>query len=99
MDSRPSFTVEQLRMLVEQEREMDAGRVPYAYVEGCTQRASMRPKIMEMLGLETGQKVSSVIFMEILKLNIQECEQEIAYRDLLKEQGLLAADTGPQEGS
>lgn len=33
------------------------------------------------LGLKTGQTISGVMFMEILKLNLENCRQEIAFRD------------------
>ena len=36
--------IEELRLLAEAERQMDAGEVPWVRVEGASGRASMRPE-------------------------------------------------------
>lgn len=77
--SNINFTVKELRMLVDLERKMDANEVPWVRVEGCRQRALMRQDIMNALGLITGQTISMTIYGEILRINLEQCEAEIAY--------------------
>lgn len=76
------LSVEDLRSLIELERKMDRGEVPYIYVEGCGSRAAMDPAAMTALGLETGQVVPLAIWVQILELKIRDCEAALAHQRL-----------------
>jgi hypothetical protein len=78
--SAPTLSLEHLRLLVQVERQMDSGEVPWVRVEGASTRAAMRPEVMEALGLQTGQTISWPIFGEILKLNLASAEEELAFQ-------------------
>lgn len=71
----PEFTIEQLRMLADQEREMDAGQVPFVRLRD--QRVAMTPSAMAAFGLEVGQTINDQIFIGILRLNLAECEASL----------------------
>lgn len=66
-------------MLVEVERQMDRGEVPWVRVEGTSQRSTVRPEVMESLGLEVGQQITWFLYGEILRLNLEHCQQQLAY--------------------
>lgn len=72
----PEFTVEQLRMLAEQEREMDAGRVPFVRLRD--QRMAMTASAMAEFGLKAGQTINDQIFMGILRFNLAELRFNLA---------------------
>lgn len=85
--------IEELRLLAEAERQMDAGEVPWVRVEGASGRASMRPEIMAALGLTTGQTISWFLFGEIARMNLEHCQAQLAYergQKFLAEEGLTA---------
>ena len=83
------LNAEQIRLVLEMERKMDAGEVSFIYAEGCTQRCAMDSALMAELGLCSGQTISTVIWTSILRLKVKRLEDEIAYRALLTSQGLL----------
>lgn len=68
------MNIQQIRMLVQAERLMDSGEVPWVWSVGPygqMERLSVAPDIMETLGLEQGQSVNSMIVNAIAKLSIQ----------------------------
>lgn len=70
------LTNEQIRMLAHAERQMDAGELTFVVCDG--QRMIVRPVIMEELGLETGQTVSSTLVLAILEANLAACQADVA---------------------
>ena len=76
------FTLEEIRMLVEQEREMDAGTVPFVMLGG--HRMAMTPEAMQHFGLTVGQSISHEINMAILKFQIEWLTDKIAEQNAQK---------------
>ena len=70
------LTNEQIRMLAQAERQMDAGEIPFGVCDG--QRMSVRSVIMEELEIETGQTVSSTLLLAILEANLAACQADVA---------------------
>ena len=70
------LTTEQIRMLAQAERQMDAGEVPFVVAAG--ERLIVRPVVMEELGLETGQTVSNTLVLAILKANLAALRVDVA---------------------
>lgn len=70
--------IKELRMLAEIERQMDRGEIPWVRVEGFTQRASIMPETMTVLGLETGQTITWFMFGEICQLQLEMCREALA---------------------
>lgn len=62
-----NLTTEQVQMLAEAERQMDAGDAPFVVWGG---RMMVDHSTMDELGLQSGQTVSNVIAGEILKRNL-----------------------------
>lgn len=72
------LTVEQIRMLAELERGMDAGKVPFViYRDG---RAAMDNECLTHFGLTQGQTVNDEIWRAIQEWNLERCQREIALR-------------------
>ena len=70
------LTTEEIKMLAEVERQMDAGEVPFVVWGG--QRMTVRQLVMDELGLETGQTVSHEIAGAILNANLAACRAAVA---------------------
>lgn len=86
-----TFSAEELRLIIDLERRMDAGEVPYIYVAGSHERAAMDPAHMQALGLEIGQTVSVDLWIEILKFKIEQLDREIAHSQVGE---ILAEEVG-----
>jgi hypothetical protein len=74
-----TFSNEQIRMLAEAERKMDAGETPWVRLGN--ERVMVSALVMEELGLEQGQTITDEIFRAILRANIAALEIEIAARN------------------
>lgn len=72
------MTPEQVRMLAEAERGMDAGKLPYVVSSG--ERLLVDPLVMDEFGLEIGQTVSNAIVIAILEASIAMCDTAIEAR-------------------
>ena len=70
------LTTEEIKMLAEVERQMDAGEVPFVVWGG--RRMTVRQLVMDELGLETGQTVSHEIAGAILNANLAACRAAVA---------------------
>ncbi len=70
------LTTEQIRMLAQAERQMDAGEISFVVCAGG--RLIVRPVVMEELGLETGQTVSNTLVLAILKANLAALRVDVA---------------------
>ena len=70
------LTDEQIRMLAEVEQKMDSGEMPWVLWRG--QRIAQTPYVMEYLGLKLGQTICDAIFVRVLELKIEECQEGIA---------------------
>jgi len=67
------LSIEEIRMLAEAERQMDAGEL--AYVVGPGGRLVVQPEIMERFGLEAGQTVSTELCVAIGEAHLASCCQ------------------------
>jgi hypothetical protein len=68
------MNIQQIRMIAQAERLMDAGEIPWVWSVGPygqKERLSVAPDVMETLGLEQGQSVNSIIVNAIAELSIQ----------------------------
>lgn len=72
------FSLEDLRALAAVERQMDDGAVPWVRVDGVSGRASVSPRVMELLGLRSGQSVSWTLWGEILRLHLEHVQADLA---------------------
>ncbi len=70
------LTTEQIRMLAQAERQMDAGEISFVVCAG--RRLIVRPVLMEELGLETGQTVSDTLVLAILEANLAALRADVA---------------------
>ncbi len=70
------LTTEQIRMLAQAERQMDAGEISFVVCAG--RRLIVRPVVMEELGLETGQTVSDTLVLAILEANLAALRADVA---------------------
>ncbi len=70
------LTTEQIRMLAQAERQMDAGEISFVVCAGG--RLIVRPVVMEELGLETGQTVSDTLVLAILEANLAALRADVA---------------------
>lgn len=86
------MTAEELRLVIDLERRIDAGEVPYVYVAGLRERQAMDRACMEALGLKTGQTVSRGLWVEILKFKIEQLDRIIAHQQVKE---ILAEEVGP----
>ena len=69
-----TLTDEQIRMLAEAEREMDAGTV--SFVRWGSQRVLTTPECMKHFGLQQGQAISDEIWRAIQSFNIESIQKE-----------------------
>lgn len=77
------FTPEQIRMLAQCERDMDAGNVPFVRVDGLG-RMLVNPLVMEELGLVSGQTVSAAMQLPIMEANMRAMMAVIELDDVVK---------------
>ncbi len=70
------LNTEEIRILAELERQMDAGEVPFVVWAG--NRMTVQQIIMDELGLESGQTVSHEIAGAILSANLAVCQANLA---------------------
>ncbi len=73
-----TYTTEQIRMLAEVERKMDAGEQPFVLYGG--HRLAVNPATMAHLALAQGQTISDAIALAVAKHNVEMIEAEIAAR-------------------
>jgi hypothetical protein len=66
------FTKDQIKDLAEVDRMMDSGDMPFVWLDG--ERVACSRECMTELGMAPGQTISRLIFHEILKWNIADCE-------------------------
>lgn len=78
MKGNEEFSLGDLRLLAAAERQMDANEVPWVRVEGVNGRCMVRPEVMQLLELRSGQTVSSTLLGEIIKLNLKVIEDQLA---------------------
>lgn len=76
------FTLEEIRMLAEAERMMDAGEVPFVMWHG--HRVPVQPNCIAELGLEPGQTIIDVIALAIAEWNIASLKAQIALAEITK---------------
>ena len=72
-----ALTIEDIRMLAEQERKMDSGEQPHV-LDKDRNRWAVSLEIMEELGLKSSQSVSGAIITAILEANIASIQARIA---------------------
>jgi hypothetical protein len=87
------LTHEQICMLAEVERKMDAGEMPFVLWHG--NRAAMDKETMDHFRLTQGQTITDVIWKAILEFNIASCQDKIAERtvsDWMDREKLKPAD-------
>lgn len=70
------FNTTEIKMLAKAERQMDAGEVPFVVCGA--HRMTVRPVVMEELGLETGQTVSDTLILAILEANLAALRADVA---------------------
>jgi hypothetical protein len=68
------FTKKDIKLMAEAERMMDDG-APFVMLG--QNRVMCRQACMDEFGLRKGQTINGIIFREILKWNIEECQSEI----------------------
>jgi len=87
--------IEQLRLLAEAERLMDSGEIPWVWAMspyGQMERLSVSPEIMEILQLEQGQTVNSIIVNGIADLSLMILQKKIDEAREEMEESLLTKD-------
>lgn len=72
------MNLEKIKLLAEQERQMDNGQQPYVMLN--SNRIAVQPETMEALGLKQGQTISNTIFSELLKHDLEICRKAIKAR-------------------
>lgn len=65
-----------ISQLAEVERKMDSGEQPFVRLG--TYRIAVRPEIMEVFKLQSGQTISDFIFVAMLEKNIEILREQIA---------------------
>jgi len=70
------LSVEEIRMLADQERRMDSGELPFVNSPGG--RMSVSPEVMAELGLAAGQTVSWPIMQAILEATLASLQAHMA---------------------
>jgi len=80
-----NFTIEQIRMLAENEQRMDEGSQPFVILNG--RRCAFKQDVMDFLELEQGQTISEEIFMAGLRANIDFLNVAIAEQKMNDEAG------------
>ena len=63
-------------MLAAAERQMDAGEVPWVRVEGG--RCIVSERVMALLNLRSGQSVSGALWRQIIRLHLEQIDEELA---------------------
>lgn len=71
------LTLEDLRMLADQERKMDSGEQPHV-IDKDRNRWAVSQEVMDELGLVSGQTVSDTIITAILEANVASIQARIA---------------------
>lgn len=69
-----------LRAMAEAERMMDEGKIPFVFFMSPSEkweRLAVGPDIMEELGLETGQKINSVLVDAIFELSLKTIRKKL----------------------
>ena len=74
------LTTEEIKLLAQAERLMDAGEVPFVVWDGG--RMIVQPVVMDELGLESGQTVSHEIAGAILSANLAAIQTSAAIAKL-----------------
>lgn len=74
-----NLTDEDFAMLAQLERDMDSGAKPHVVHGG--ERLAVEPAMMTSLGLVSGQTISHVMFGEILRRLVADCQAQIIIRD------------------
>lgn len=69
------LTLEELRMLANQEREMDSGAQPFVLYAG--HRLAVTPEAMQHFGLVSRQTINAAVFEALLRHNVEVCRQAI----------------------
>ena len=72
------LTDEQIQMLAEVERMMDAGEMPFVIYGG--QRAAVDAELMKRFGLKQGQTINDQIWRAILQTKIENAQRETVQR-------------------
>ena len=79
VDMNHKLTNEEIRMLAQAERQMDAGEITFVVCDG--RRMIVQPVVMEELGLKPGQTVSSTLVLAILEANLAALQADVALAD------------------
>lgn len=69
------LTLEEIKLLAEQERRMDAGEVPYVIWSG--NRFSVDSEILQHFNLKNQQTINDAIALAIMKFNITRSKEKI----------------------
>lgn len=72
------LTNEQVQMLAELDRDMDAGKVAFVRLNG--NRLAMTPETMSYFKLAVGQSISAAAFEAIQRYNLEQAQAEITAR-------------------
>ena len=85
MTDRIHLSIDDIRALAKQERDMDSGALPFVLSQG--ERLAVIPEVMKHLGLESGQvrsgqvrsgqSVNRWLSIEITKAQTYHCRQQI----------------------
>jgi CRISPR/Cas system-associated endonuclease Cas1 len=73
------FDAKELRLLVQGERMMDEGTLPFVRCDGA--RWAMPEETIAAIGLISGQEVSHAILHELLQFNLEVIRQKLAYEE------------------
>ena len=73
MNTIPQLSLEEIRGLALQQREMEAGRQPFVLSGG--DRFAFPLDVLQRLGLESGQVVGRVLLCEIIRTNILDLQK------------------------
>ena len=73
MNTIPQLSLEEIRGLALQQREMEAGRQPFVLSDG--DRFAFPLDVLQRLGLESGQVVGRVLLCEIIRTNILDLQK------------------------
>jgi hypothetical protein len=78
-----AMTKQHIKLLAECERMMDAEQIPCVRFQN--ERIMCSQACLEELGLIAGQTINQLIFVEILKWSIADCEAKITEQKLREE--------------
>lgn len=73
------LSVDEIRMLADQERRMDSGEQRFVLWRG--QRAAVDPLVAEELGLENGQTINDAIWRAMLQAQLAQVRAAIQMRE------------------